>query len=101
MTEEWTHYYRRPALHDLEVLHARFIQHAFARHSHEYYVVGYIESGVQAYRYRGERHVTARGQIFLVHPGEAHTGEAAATHGYIYRTMYPRILLATSLASEE
>ena len=36
MTGEWSRYYRHAALHDLEVLHARFIEHRFTRHSHEY-----------------------------------------------------------------
>ena len=100
MNGEWSRYYREPALHDLEVLHARFVNHAFARHSHDYYVVGCIESGVQAYRYRGARHLTSAGQIFLVHPGEAHTGEAATADGYVYRTVYPRVRLMRQLAHE-
>jgi AraC-like DNA-binding protein len=100
MNDEWSRYYRQPALHDLEVLHARFVRHAFARHSHDYYVVGCIESGVQAYRYRGARHLTSAGQIFLVNPGEPHTGEAATAHGYVYRTVYPRVPLMQQLARE-
>jgi AraC-like DNA-binding protein len=100
MNTEWSRYYREPALHDLEVLHARFVNHTFARHSHDYYVIGCIESGVQAYRYRGERHLTCAGQIFLVHPGEPHTGEAATADGYVYRTVYPRVGLMQQLACE-
>jgi AraC-like DNA-binding protein len=90
MREEWTHYFRDPELHDLEVLHARFVSHRFSRHSHDYFVIGYVESGIQAYTYRGARHVTPAGQIFFVNPSEVHTGEAAASEGYIYRTLYPR-----------
>ena len=90
MTREWSRYYRHAALHDLEILHARFIEHRFARHSHEYYVIGVVEAGVQAYSYRGARHVTPAGHIFLVNPGEPHTGEAATHGGYVYRTVYPR-----------
>ena len=78
------------ALHDLEMLHARFIEHRFTRHSHDYYVIGVVEAGVQAYSCRGARHVTPAGQIFLVNPGEPHTGEAATHGGYVYRTVYPR-----------
>jgi AraC-like DNA-binding protein len=100
MNGEWSRYYREPALHDLEVLHARFINHAFARHSHDYYVIGCIECGVQAYRYRGSRHLTSAGQIFLVNPGEPHTGEAATANGYVYRTVYPRVALLQQLAHE-
>lgn len=100
MTREWSRYYRHAALHDLEVLHARFIEHRFARHSHDYYVIGVVEAGVQAYSYRGARHVTPAGQIFLVNPGEPHTGEAATHGGYVYRTVYPRPALMQQVAGE-
>src|SRR5215467_2386242 len=100
MTGEWSQYYRRGSLHDLEVLHARFIEHRFARHSHDYYVIGFVEAGVQAYSYRGARHLTPAGQIFLVNPGEPHTGEAATHRGYVYRTVYRRVVLMQQVAAE-
>jgi AraC-like ligand binding domain len=96
---EWSRYYRQ-ALHDLEELHARFIEYGFARHSHEYYVIGVVEAGVQAYSYRGARHVTPAGQIFLVNPREPHTGEAATRRGYVYRRVYPRPALMQQVARE-
>lgn len=100
MNEEWSRYYRKTGLHDLEALHARFVRHSFARHSHDYYVVGYVEWGAQSYRYQRERHVTSVGEIFLVHPGEPHTGEAAAVDGYVYRTVYPRAALMQQVAGD-
>lgn len=99
MNEEWSRYYRKTGLHDLEALHARFVRHSFALHSHDYYVVGYVEWGAQSYRYQRERHVTSVGEIFLVHPGEPHTGEAAAADGYVYRTVYPRTELMQHVAA--
>jgi AraC-like DNA-binding protein len=100
MRGEWSRYYSYSGLHDLEVLHARFIEHRFARHAHDYFVVGYVEQGVQAYTYRGARRVTPAGHVFLVNPGESHTGEAAAADGYVYRTMYPRTTLMERVAWE-
>jgi AraC-like DNA-binding protein len=100
MRREWSRYFAYPDLHDLEVLHARFIDHRFARHAHDYFVVGYVEQGVQAYTYRGARWVTPAGDVFLVNPGESHTGEAAAAGGYVYRTMYPRATLMEQVAWE-
>jgi AraC-like DNA-binding protein len=93
MSGEWSRYYAFPDLHHLDVLHARFIGHRFARHAHDYFVIGYVEQGVQAYAYRGARHMTPTDHVFLVNPGEVHTGEAATAGGYVYRTMYPRIAL--------
>src|SRR4029453_7090141 len=100
MTGEWSQYYRQAALHDLEVLHARFIEHRFARHSHEYYVIGVVEAGVQASPYRGMRPLPPAGHVFLVNPGEPHTGEAATPGGYIYRTVYPRLALVVDVTAE-
>jgi AraC-like DNA-binding protein len=100
MAHEWTRYYREPDWHDLCVLHARFREHRFVRHSHDYFVIGYVETGVQAYSYRGARHFTAAGQVFLVNPGEVHTGEAATPCGYVYRTVYPRPALVEQVAED-
>jgi AraC-like DNA-binding protein len=100
MREEWTHYFRDPELHDLEALHARFVNHRFSRHSHDYFVIGYVETGVQAYSYRGARHLTAAGQIFFVNPSEVHTGEAAMAEGYVYRTVYPRAELLEQVSAD-
>src|SRR5271154_864560 len=85
---EWSRYYRLP-IDSLEALHACFVTHCYPRHVHDYFVIGLVESGAQAYWYRGERHVTPAGQIFLVNPDGPHTGEAASLDGYVYRTLYP------------
>src|SRR5258707_1309492 len=86
---EWSRYYRLPGSASVEVLHAHFVSHRYARHVHDYFVVGLVENGAQSYWYRGARHTTPAGQIFLVNPDEPHTGEAATPEGYIYRTLYP------------
>jgi AraC-like DNA-binding protein len=78
-------------LNNLEVHHATYLTHTFARHMHETYVLGLIEAGVQSFTYRGARQVTPAGGVFLIHPGEAHTGEAVSASGYTYRTLYPDV----------
>lgn len=100
-SREWSQYYCDPELHELEVLHARFVEHRFSRHAHDYFVIGLVESGVQAYTYRGARHTTPAGQIFVVNPAEIHTGEAAIPEGYVYRTVYPRTALMEQVAGEQ
>lgn len=82
---EWTRYYR---VDGASALHARFVAHRYPRHAHAYGVVGLVDSGAQSYWYRGARHVTGAGQVFIVNPGEPHTGESAAPAGYVYRTLY-------------
>ena len=88
------------ALDGLEVHHATYITHTFARHSHDYYVIGVIEAGVQSFAYRGARQVTPAGDVFVIHPGEAHTGEAVSPEGYTYRTLYPPVPLLQRACSE-
>ena len=63
-------------------------------------MIGFVEAGVQSYTYRGARHLTPAGQIFLVNPGEPHTGEAATHRGYLYRTVYPALALMQQVATE-
>lgn len=88
-TKEWTRYYRFGP--SIDALHARFVTHKYPRHAHEYFVIGLVESGAQSFWYRGARHETPAGSIFLVDPQEPHTGETATSTGYVYRTLYPRI----------
>jgi len=97
---EWTRYYRLSVCNSIEALHARFVTHRYARHSHDYLVIGLVESGAQAYWYRGERRITPEGQVFLVNPGEPHTGESATPAGYVYRTLYPRADLLARIAED-
>lgn len=85
---EWTKYYPLQGIAGVTALHARFVNHRYPRHTHEHLVVGLVESGVQSYSYRGSRHFTPADNIFVVNPGEAHTGESAAPMGYVYRALY-------------
>jgi AraC-like DNA-binding protein len=86
---EWSRFYRLDESNSVLALHARFVAHRYARHAHDHFVVGFVESGAQSYWYRGVRHVTPSGGVFVVNPGEPHTGEAATSGGYVYRTLYP------------
>ena len=72
-----------------DLLHATYIKHSFAPHTHEGYVVGAVERGVQTFRYRGAAHYAPRNYVILVNPGEVHTGSAAHEAGWTYRPLYP------------
>jgi AraC-like DNA-binding protein len=92
-SQEWVNVWHDAVLDGLELHHATYITHTFARHAHDYYVIGVIEAGVQSFAYRGTREVTPTGDVFVIHPGEAHTGEAVSPEGYTYRTLYPSVSL--------
>lgn len=73
----------------LDALQARFTTHAFARHWHDYYVIGLVEAGAQSFWCRRNTFDTPPGGLILLNPGEAHTGEAAIKGGFAYRAFYP------------
>lgn len=86
-SKQWVRLYRLKFPYQVEILHAHYVEHRFARHSHEHYVIGLVEQGIQQYTYRGARHTTPPGQTFFVNGDEPHTGEPATSDGYIYRTL--------------
>lgn len=84
---QWVRVYRVRGAYDTEVVHAHYVEHRFARHAHEHFVIGLVEKGIQQYTYRHVRHTTPAGHMFFVNGDEAHTGEPATTEGYVYRTL--------------
>jgi len=57
-------------------------------HQHDAYGIGITLSGLQEFRYRGQRHLCMPGQLHILHPGETHDGAAVAGHGLTYRIAY-------------
>src|ERR1044071_10400142 len=90
MTEEWTKIWHNTKL-DVGLLHAYYVQHAYPRHSHDYYVISLIERGRQSFTHRGTKYRTPPGGLILINPGEVHTGEAADTQGFELRALYPSL----------
>lgn len=87
-------------LSNLELLHATYVTHTFAPHTHEGYAIGVIEQGAEQFHYRGSKHVAPAGSIVLINPGEVHTGSSASEHGWTYRMLYPSIELLQRAVSE-
>ena len=85
---EQTRLWRVAGLPGLELLRARYVTQTFARHTHEGFAVGIIESGALGFHYRGENVVAPAGAINLAVPDEAHTGHAATHAGWTYRMFY-------------
>src|SRR5258708_2418564 len=59
-----------------------------------------MEAGIQTLYYGGGRQIAPAGGVFVINPGEAHTGEALIASGYTYRTLYPDLSLLKRAASE-
>ena len=87
---EWTKFWWDPQL-DVRLLQAHYVQHAYPRHSHNYYVICLIDSGEQSFWHEGRQHYTPPGGVILINPGAVHTGEAARAGGFSMRCIYPTI----------
>lgn len=93
--------WRSPVFNHLEVLHATYRTHTFARHAHEEFCVGIIVEGVEAVKYRGSTHVAPKGSIVVLQPGEGHSNWAAADAGWSFKVIYPLTRLFQELMTEE
>jgi AraC-like DNA-binding protein len=89
-TKEWTKLGRNPQL-GLDYLHAHYVDHAYPRHSHDYYVFCLIEHGRQSFLHQGATHYTPPGGVILINPGAVHTGQAFDEAGFEMRSLYPTV----------
>ncbi len=98
--QEWTRFFPAEGTSRPDVLHARFVRHAYTRHTHDEYVVGIIETGVQRLDLERGVHYSPAGSIVMINPGESHTGGPGVPDGYAYRTFYATESLIRAAAAE-
>jgi AraC-like DNA-binding protein len=72
----------------LERAEVRFATCRFSPHRHDTYAIGITTAGVQAFRYRGRRHICLPGQLHFLYPDETHDGGPATDAGFAYRILY-------------
>lgn len=87
MLEQATYWH----LGQLELLKATFVTHSFVPHTHDTYVIGIIQGGVEMFRRDKELHYATANQVILVNPNQLHTGSAGVPEGWTYRTVYPTV----------
>ncbi|CAN7190082.1 AraC family transcriptional regulator [Pseudomonas sp. PSB11] len=97
---ESIHFWQTAPLAGIELLSARYIDHRFAPHVHDGYVIGMIMAGAQRYRYRGAEHLAGSGTLVLINPDELHTGHKGTEDGWLYRAFYPDSGQILSLLAE-
>ncbi|WP_460119989.1 AraC family transcriptional regulator [Pseudomonas sp. S2_C03] len=93
-------FWQTAPLPGVELLSARYIEHRFAPHVHDGFVIGMIMAGAQRYRYRGAEHLAGSGTLVLINPDEVHTGHKGTEDGWLYRAFYPDTGKILSLLSE-
>jgi hypothetical protein len=82
-------YWRLDNYRGVDLLKADASAHRYARHSHEGYAIGVVESGAHAFTARGEVWTAVPGRIVIVNPDDAHDGGPARRDDrYSYRMIY-------------
>jgi len=91
---------RHEGLGGLEMLAARYRNHAYTLHTHPTWVFGVILAGVEKLRIGRRHHLAPAGSIIIVNPEEPHDGEKGAPAGWAYRTCYPDAALMAEIAED-
>ena len=81
---------------------ARWVDHSFVPHMHDFYAVSLNYDGRGAFDCRDGAHDAAPGTSSLIAPGEWHTGHATSPDGWGYRNLHiDPALMATLLQGVE
>jgi AraC-like DNA-binding protein len=72
----------------VEALHATFVGHRYALHSHDTLTIALVEAGTVAFGVEGEQHLAPAGSAFVIGPDRLHDGGGAAPDGYTYKVVY-------------
>jgi AraC-like DNA-binding protein len=77
-----------PTQPGIERIEAYFTGHAYDRHRHDCYALGYTLQGVQRFHYRGARLGSSPGHSMVIYPDEPHDGHSGSRTGFTYRMLY-------------
>ena len=72
----------------MERIEAWFQGNAYAMHRHDTYAIGRTLAGVQSFHYRRGKQNSLPGNTMVLHPDEAHDGQAGSGEGFQYRMIY-------------
>ncbi|MCO4877898.1 AraC family transcriptional regulator [Paraburkholderia caribensis] len=79
---------RAPARDGVERIEAFFQHNGYALHRHDTYAIGCTLAGVQSFHYRRSVRNSLPGGTMVLHPDEAHDGQAGTAEGFRYRMIY-------------
>lgn len=86
----------------MTLMHARFLDHTFERHSHDCFVIGTTTQGIQRFRSRGRQYDSRPGDFVLFNPDEDHDGKPGTVDGFRYTIWYvPLVVVAKSLGADD
>ncbi|BCL63244.1 AraC family transcriptional regulator [Desulfomarina profundi] len=81
-------FYRASILPELLVFQASYRKFQFARHFHDEFALGVMESGVQKIFCHGRDYFAPTGSLITVNPGDIHDGCSGDGASYKYRILY-------------
>ncbi|MEU1212265.1 helix-turn-helix domain-containing protein [Streptomyces sp. NPDC005791] len=99
-TQEWARHWQYAELPDLDLLRARYVRHAFPRHSHEGHVLATITSGVEHVGLPGSTLHAGPGTVVMINPEVPHTARAGVPEGWVYATLYPSAQVINDIAAD-
>ncbi|HEY4295497.1 MAG TPA: AraC family ligand binding domain-containing protein, partial [Paraburkholderia sp.] len=79
---------RAEPIEGVERIEAWFHGKAYAMHRHDTYAIGRTLAGVQSFNYRRGQRNSLPGNTLVLHPDEAHDGQAGTVEGFRYRMIY-------------
>lgn len=85
-TADWVH--QATPLAGMQRIEAWFHGPAYAMHRHDTYAIGRTLAGVQRFNYRRSCRDSLPGNTMVLHPDEAHDGQAGTQEGFRYRMIY-------------
>lgn len=84
-----TNFWRPKGLDGVELLKASGSRHNYARHTHEGYAIGLVESGQYGFNDRGRRwNAHPHRSVIMVNPEDVHDGKPLDGGTYNYRMFY-------------
>ncbi|RII09493.1 Regulatory protein PchR [Streptomyces sp. YIM 130001] len=98
--QEWARYWQPAQLPGVDLLRARYVRHAFPRHSHEGYVLGAVSGGIEDVVMPGGTVHAAPGSVVMINPEVPHAARAGAPEGWAYSTLYPSAEFVATVAAE-
>ncbi|MET9495197.1 AraC family transcriptional regulator [Streptomyces sp. NPDC006552] len=97
---EWARHWQYERLPGLDLLRARYVGHTFPRHSHEGYVLGAVDRGVEEVGMPDDTVHARPGTVVMINPEVAHTARAGGPDGWSYATLYPSAQVVGEIAAE-
>ncbi|MCB5910560.1 AraC family transcriptional regulator [Streptomyces pinistramenti] len=97
---EWARHWQYAGLPGLDLLRARYVRHAFPRHSHDGFVIAVVTGGIEEVGLSGGAVRAGHGGVVMLNPEVPHSARAGEREGWSYDTLYPSARLVADVARE-